>query len=62
MRIRIKGPMIRFCSDCNQETETVWSDRFGTRLCEDCYNLRCEEIDRDYAKNDYELWVEAGKP
>lgn len=55
--------MIRFCQDCNQErTDTSWSDRFSTRLCPECFNIRCEQIDREYAKNDYELWVEAGRP
>ena len=41
--------MIRFCSDCCQEhTDTSWSDRFGTRLCPECLNLRCEEIEVEY--------------
>ncbi len=35
--------MIRFCNDCCQErTDTSWSDYFKTRLCVDCYNIRCE--------------------
>jgi hypothetical protein len=55
--------LIRFCSDCCEEsTETSWSDRFRARLCPDCFTDRCEQIDRDYAMNSYELWVEAGKP
>jgi hypothetical protein len=36
-------PLIRFCSDCCKESvDTSWSDYFGTRLCMDCYNARCE--------------------
>lgn len=42
----------RFCSDCCQQgTESnpaTWSDRFGARLCMDCYNIRCEAIESEY--------------
>ena len=54
--------MPQYCQDCNRERDnTSWSDHFRTRLCMECYYSRCEE-DLDYAKNSYELWVEAGKP
>ena len=43
-------PMIRFCQDCNQERDdTSWSNKFRTRLCMDCYNTRCDEVEADEA-------------
>jgi len=38
--------MIRFCSDCNQQSdEATWSNHYRARLCMDCYNIRCEAED-----------------
>lgn len=49
-------PLVRFCSDCCQESvETSWSDKWRTRLCMDCYNIRCEAVEADYANEDFEL-------
>ena len=43
---------------CNEKAVAFNED--GEALCEDCM---CEWMtDLDYAKNSYELWVEAGKP
>jgi hypothetical protein len=40
--------MIRFCQDCSQERDdTSWSDHFSTRLCPDCFNLRCDQIEAE---------------
>lgn len=49
--------MIRFCQDCNQErSDTTWSDRFGTRLCVECFNIKCAAID-DRIRDQHEAEV-----
>lgn len=49
-------PLVRFCADCHQASdEASWSDKWATRLCMECYNLRCEAVEADYANEDFEL-------
>lgn len=52
--------MIRFCQGCDQErTDTSWSDTFRTRLCVDCYNLRCDEIPENGPLPEYREMLDA---
>jgi hypothetical protein len=38
----------RYCTSCNkQRDDTVWSDQFSARLCMDCYNAICEEVEAE---------------
>ena len=47
------------CDCCGRQRELsrVWAFGIETFACEECRGN-----DDDYAMNDYELWLEAGKP